>query len=200
MSADQLLENERINCAPEAARHGSVGTVAWWQRHASPQAAPACFARLLPVRHALPGWRRCHASPGTRQGRNGTPCPAAHALHGGEATSTERADRSDYNPTCIYFLSDQRLKYGQGDYIQGPDSEAVGDVSCQPCAGAWMARLAPWRQRYASHGFMLAATLGLVGRPVARKRADKLCAGDAATRHGSVGVWSCRPLSRHGAC
>ena len=49
---------------------------------------------------------------------------------------------------------------------------------------------------------MLAATLGLIGRPVARNRADKLCAGDAVTCHGSVGgeVWPRRPRLRLGAC
>ena len=42
----------------------------------------------------------------------------------------------------------------------------LGDCG-RPCAGALMSRLAPGRQRHASHSFMLAATLGLVGRIVA---------------------------------
>ena len=53
-----------------------------------------------------------------------------------------------------------------------------------PCAGAWMARLAPWRQRHASHGLMLDATPGL--------SADQLLENEltncvpAGARNGSV--------------
>ena len=40
----------------------------------------------------------------TTPGGDCTPCPAAQASHGGGATNTKRADRSDYDPTRIYFL------------------------------------------------------------------------------------------------
>ena len=36
-----------------------------------------------------------------------------------------------------------------------------GSDTAATCAGAWIARPAPWRQRHASHGLMLAATPGL---------------------------------------
>ena len=111
LSADQLLENERTNCAPAAAL-AAAPRVARWRQHAlpgcmygtpRPMAVTARFARRL-RRHALTGWWRCHASPGTPRrlpAARHAPCPGPcgsgvaratpqrrHVLHGGSLRGT----------------------------------------------------------------------------------------------------------------
>ena len=52
------------------------------------------------------------------------------------------------------------------------------------CAGAWIARPAPWRQRHASHGLMLAATPGLSADQLLENECTS-CAL-AAAHHGII--------------
>ena len=123
LSADQLLENELTTLRLQ--RH------TWWRRLESPSgcgtpcpgaASPHGGTDTLRTAAAAPRLTRSAAMPRparhTRPGRDAMPCPAAHASHCGGGTSTEQADRSDYDPTRKYLLSDQGLNLGLGDKLE----------------------------------------------------------------------------------
>ena len=99
LSDDQLHENELTNCALAAARYGSDGDSASIRPVAAARpallhgwhASPHGGTRTLRTSAAAPRLTRLAAMPRLAPGRHttpgggGTPCPAAHASHGGGA-------------------------------------------------------------------------------------------------------------------
>ena len=100
-------------CRPTSCLKMSGQTVLW-RRHATEAMAAA-------LRFALSEWmdgtpRRTAAAAAHRDRFAGMPrlaqrslpsggsmpCPAAHASHGGGASSTEQAELNYYDPTCLY--------------------------------------------------------------------------------------------------
>ena len=63
------------------------------------------------------------------------------------------------------------------------ESRSTGDGGTT-CAGAWIARPAPWRQRHASHGLMLDVTPGLSADQLLENECT-ICA-PAGARNGTV--------------